>query len=242
MARFFPPAVVLTTLLASLLLARQASAIERQANEVEVGFHISHPAKQYDAGLLPGGATAVATFDPGEVGNTRVEVLLKVDFFNSANELRDSHMLEVLEAIIFPTISWAGVASGGAKGPFNVGTHEITVKGPLTVHGVTRELEIPVRLEVAASGLVTAHSKFSISIESFEIERPSLVFVKIKDELPITVKMAFAVGSELFTPQAPEPAAAVEQDSGDVPPGGAASVAPAPVENEASEKGSAERP
>jgi len=194
-------------LMASFLLPQAAEAIEQKATIAQVGFHISHPAKKYDCKLLQGGATAIAHFDGADLSKTSIDATIQVEYFNSDNELRDSHMMEVLEGIIFPTITWKGVATGVAAAPITVGKHEIRVKGPLTVHGKTQEVEIPVTIDVAENGLVSVLANFSVSLESYDIERPSLIFVKIADEVPIKVKMVFPVGPELLAPPVVEPAA-----------------------------------
>jgi len=214
-----PTSLALSVLLAgaSFLLPKVADAIEQKVTIAQVSFHISHPAKEYDAKLLTGGATATAYLDATDMSKTRVEANIKVEYFNSSNNLRDSHMMEVLEGIVFPEITWKAKASGGASGPFTVGTHELKVKGPITVHGVTKELEIPIRMKVEENGLVDVTSKFSISLEDFEIERPSLVLVKIADEVPIKVRMVFPAGPKLLAPPAPAPAEAAPAESETAP-------------------------
>jgi len=202
------PGALLASLILSLafLLPHNAQAIDQKATIAHLSFHISHPAKKYDAKLLQGGAEVIAHFDAADLSKTSVDATFQADYFNSDNEMRDSHMLEVLEAIIFPTITWKATAIGVTATPVTAGKHEIRVKGPLTVHGQTHDLEIPVTLDIAENGLVTVDAVFSISLESFEIERPSLVFVRIADEVPIKVHMVFPAGPELLAPPVVTPA------------------------------------
>ena len=204
-------------LVAALALPPSAQALDKKATITHLSFHISHPAKKYDAKLLPGGAVVTAHFDPADLSKTSVDASFQVEYFNSSNELRDSHMMEVLEGIIFPAITWKGVATGAASAPVTVGKHEITVKGPLTVHGHTEEFETKVTLDVAENGLVTVDAQFAISLEAFEIERPSLVFVKIADEVPIKVKMVFPVGPALLAPAEPPAAEQGAAEAGSDP-------------------------
>jgi len=208
-----PAISLLATLLAcaTFALPRPAAAIDGKVTIAQISFHISHPAKKYDAKLLQGGATATAHFDPTDISKTSVDVSFKVEYFNSDNELRDSHMMEVLEGIIFPEITWKAAAVGVPSAPFSAGTHKLDLEGTLTVHGVSQKVQIPVQMEVASNGLVDVTSVFSISLESFEIERPSLVFVKIADEVPITVRMVFPVGPELLAPPVPAAPEASEE-------------------------------
>ncbi len=193
------PLLVLT----AFLVPNNALALEQKATITHVTFHISHPAKKYDAKLLQGGAEVTAHFDPSDISKTSVDATIQVEYFNSDNEMRDSHMLEVLEAIIFPTITWKGTATGISAAPVTAGKHQFLVKGPLTVHGSTQELETMVSMEVADNGLVTVGAEFVITLESFQIERPSLVFVKIANEVPVKVNMTFPAGPGLLTPTPP---------------------------------------
>ncbi|MCP4872466.1 MAG: YceI family protein [Proteobacteria bacterium] len=191
------------------MLPASALAMDVGATTTDLTFHISHPAKQYDAALLPGGASATGTFDPAEIANTRATVSIRVDKFNSDNVRRDSHMMETMEGLIFPTIDWTVKDFQGPTGPFKPGSYEAKASGPLTVHGVTLSLVAPVTMNVAEDGTVTVESNFSISLEEFGIDRPTLVFVPIEDQVPISVKMTFPAGADVLyvePPPAPEPA------------------------------------
>jgi len=191
----------------TLLLAVPAHALDIDSKDVGISFHIAHPAKEFDCKLLAGGGKAVLHMDPSDLARTGVDVDIQVGFFNSDNTRRDSHMIEVLEGLIFPTIVWKVDGIGGVSGPVTVGEHRVTAKGPLTVHGKTMDVEVPVQLTIKADGSVEANADFSISLEAFEIERPTLVFVPIEDIVPIKVRIAWPANPALLAPPAPEPAA-----------------------------------
>ena len=55
-------AILLLPLLCGLPSGARAADVK--ATLAQVGFHISHPAKEYDARLLPGGAKAVLHLEP----------------------------------------------------------------------------------------------------------------------------------------------------------------------------------
>lgn len=63
---------------------------------------------------------------------------------------------------------------------------ELTVKGDLTLHGVTRAIEVPVHLEVGP-GTVTARGTFSIKQTDYGITPVSAAggTVRVKDELRV---------------------------------------------------------
>jgi polyisoprenoid-binding protein YceI len=190
-----------------LLLAPAARAVEVQSKAFEVTYHIAHPAKEFDGKLLSGGGKANLIVDPGDLSATGVGVEIDVGRFNSENERRDSHMMEVLEGLLFPTISWGVAGVGGVTGPMAPGEYTVQAKGPLTVHGVTHELDIPVKLTVKPDGAVRAFASFAISLDKYEIERPSLLFVKIEDTVPITVTIDWPATPSIFPPDEPSPPA-----------------------------------
>jgi polyisoprenoid-binding protein YceI len=188
----------------------EALAADVTADKTDVTFHISHPAKEYDANLLPGGANIVGRFDPMDLGKTSFDVKINVDKFNSDNSRRDSHMMEVLEGLIFPSITWTVTKLDGVTGPIKPGQYKAYASGPLTVHGVSKTLDTPVVLDIEENGKVTVSSSFSISLEEYAIERPTLVFIPIEDDLPIKVSIVFPGGAGIFPPE-PPPAPAPQE-------------------------------
>ena len=135
---------------------------------------------------------------------------IQVDKFNSDNTRRDSHMIETMEALIFPTITWKVTKLDGPTGPVAAGSYKGFASGPLTVHGVTETLEAPITMTISESGDIAVKSNFSVSLERFGIDRPTLVFVPIKDDVPIKVSVLFPGGAAIFPPAAP-PESATEE-------------------------------
>jgi polyisoprenoid-binding protein YceI len=208
----------LITSIAWLLPAVAAAAV---TTDVAVKFHVSHPAKEFDSNLRGGGATASLTLDPLEIDNTRMTFSLRVDQFDSENSMRDSNMIETLEALVYPTIDWRVDAIGGAKGPLRAGNYVIDASGPLTLHGVTKTLAPTVAVTIGADGSVAAVADFMVQLDAFKVERPTLVFVAIENDVAIHVEAKWPAGTVVFAPDpppapAPAPAAATTAP----PPGG----------------------
>jgi len=204
-------------LLLSVLLpgAALAAPLAVETRKVDVEFHISHPAKEYDANLLPDGASATIQIDPKAIEATTASFTIKVDHFDSENTRRDSHMLEVMEAFVYPTIDWSVTKVSGATGAWTAGSHTFTAEGPLTVHGVTKPLKVPVNVTVGDDGALTFAAGFSIALEDHGIERPTLVFVPIENDVPIKVTVSSKANPDLIAaataePPAPEPDPAPE--------------------------------
>ena len=189
-----------SALFLALTLVSPARATDLTASAIDVTFHIAHPAKEYDAKLLKDGATATATFDPADLSTLTLVTSIRVELFNSDNKRRDSHMIETLEGLVFPTIEWTVSSVKGLSGPVSAGTYEFIAVGPMTLHGVTKDLEIPVQLVIDDAMHLTATSDFSINLEAWGIERPTLLFIPIADNVPIEVRMAFPGAGKFVFP------------------------------------------
>ncbi len=219
-----PYAIVIAACL-GVCLAAPASALEVETGKVDVTFHISHPAKEYDALLVPDGGHASLAVDPLAIENTTAAITIKVDHFNSDNTRRDSHMLETLEAFVYPTIEWKVEKIDNISGPLTPGGYSGLASGPLTLHGVTKQLEIPIELTVGGQAELTIEASFTILLEDFGIERPTLIFVPIENELPIGVKVQTRANPALLeaaktpaTPPPAEPTTAPVEEAAPAPP------------------------
>jgi len=103
--------------------------------------------------------------------------------FDSGNSNRDSHALETLEALMYPTVSFRST---------DITTHamDLNVKGELTFHGRTKPMSFVATAEESGDGLkITGSAK--VSLTEFEIERPSLLMIPVKDTLSISFSLTF---------------------------------------------------
>ena len=65
---------------------------------------------------------------------------------------------------------------------------QIKVKGNLTLHNITKAIEVPATLEVT-DGRVKGSSDFKLKPEDFNISIPSIVRDKIEGEITVHVKI-----------------------------------------------------
>ena len=203
--------------LLALAVAAPAEAKDIETGKVNVTFHIAHPAKEYDAFLMPDGGYGKISLDPTAIENTTAQFIIKVDHFNSENTRRDSHMLEVLEAFVFPTIEWNVKKVSGVSGPLTPGVHAAHAEGPLTVHGVTKTLKTPIEITVGGQGELTIGAQFTILLEDYGVDRPTLVFVPIENELPIIVKVDTKADPSLLEAAKPAPVPTPAEPEADAP-------------------------
>jgi polyisoprenoid-binding protein YceI len=126
---------------------------------------------------------AVLVYDEATKTIKQVAVSLKVSGFDSGNSNRDSHMVEVLESIKYPSISFSSntIVIAGDK---------VTAKGNLTFHGVTKPIEITGTLKEAGKKL-QINSDFTVLLTDYKITKPTLLGVASENELKMKLDVSF---------------------------------------------------
>ena len=61
----------------------------------------------------------------------------------------------------------------------------MTLRGELDFHGVKRPVEVPVTVQFGTDGSARVQGKLTVSLEAYQIERPSLLLVKLDDACTI---------------------------------------------------------
>ena len=90
-----------------------------------------------------------------------------------------------MESEKFPYAEFKGTIEGNADFSKD-GSYEVTAKGNLTVHGVTKPMEIKGTLKVE-SGKISIHAVFNVKVADHEIEVPSIVVDNIAETIEVTI-------------------------------------------------------
>lgn len=110
----------------------------------------------------------------------KVAASVPVKSFDSKNSNRDSHMLEVTDALTYPSVSFYSTTVSKTPEGYDV-------KGILKFHGVEKPINIRAKEERNGDHRLVTGS-FIFLLEDHKIERPSLMMVKTDNE----VRMAFS--------------------------------------------------
>lgn len=183
---------------------------------VAVTLWIAPPARGLEAGDGPGGVPRTYTVQPGSTlsydlvhkfhevhgvsrsvegkarvlagGAVQVMVRAPLASFTSGNSNRDEHMLEATEAGQHPYVVLKAI---GTLTPPSTYPAEVTLPldGELTFK-TTRPLRVPVTIHFDSAGRATVDAKFPVSLDEHQIERPSLMFVKVEDQVTIEARLA----------------------------------------------------
>jgi polyisoprenoid-binding protein YceI len=70
------------------------------------------------------------------------------------------------------------------------GEQEARAVGKLTIHGVTKNVELPGKIEVA-EGRVVMKSKFVIKLADYKIKIPTLLWKNIAEQVEVTIEFTY---------------------------------------------------
>jgi polyisoprenoid-binding protein YceI len=122
-----------------------------------------------------------------------VEISMGVNNFQFKKALMQKHFQEnYLETGKFPKSTFKGVITNNSTVTYTKdGTYAVTVKGKLTMHGVTKDVTIPGKL-VISGGKVNLKANFKVKPEDYGIKIPANNAASIAKEIEITVDCALA--------------------------------------------------
>ena len=123
-------------------------------------------------------------FDIDNPTSSNVDLFVPVFSFDSKNSNRDSNMLDVIEDYFYPTVSFT-------SSEILKDENEYFINGILLFHGIKKEITIPVNF-ILDDKKIVVDADFSISLSDYKIKRPSLLTIKMKDDIAIKF---FLVGS-----------------------------------------------
>jgi len=109
--------------------------------------------------------------------SSQIKVSAAVSSFDSKNSSRDSHAMEMVEAMKYPNVEFASTAVKPEGDGY-------LVSGNLTFHGVTRPVGFHVTPK-SEGGKVEIIGEFAVKLSDFNVERPRLLFVPTEDKLTI---------------------------------------------------------
>lgn len=110
------------------------------------------------------------------------------EFVFDKSLMRQHFNEKYMETEKFPRSTFSGRISGysrEAKGP-----QPATAKGKLTIHGVTREIEVPGTLDFQGDAVI-AKSKFMVKLADYKVKIPQLLWQNIAEEVEVTIDFKF---------------------------------------------------
>lgn len=159
----------------------QSSTLTAMKGKSEIHYLLTHPLHKVEAVCKD----FICTVQYDDATHTVISTSFTADVssFDSGNSNRDSHAMEVLDALTFPTVSFQSknIKTSG---------QELLLAGDLTFHGVTKPISFGATTVSSGSNL-TVQGNADVSLTLFKIERPSLLFIPVEDTLRISFSLEF---------------------------------------------------
>jgi polyisoprenoid-binding protein YceI len=172
---------ILAVLLLSPLTARSMLSVDPKASFIR--FHVDHSLHGVEGESKDIDGKAMAKDD----GKVIALVKAPLASFHSGDSNRDAHMLEVLEAERFPLVVFRGVTIADQETADPAAPMEM--RGEIELHGRKSIVKVPIKVEPQPDGTLRARAAFAVSLDAHQVERPSLMFMKVADACRIEVDL-----------------------------------------------------
>lgn len=155
--------------------------INNLRNRSTISYSASHP--MHDWKGISNQVNARILIDKSTNIISAAAVSVPVHTFNSGNSNRDSHMVEVTEAIKYPSITYqsSSIVQTG---------NTLKLTGKMTFHGVTKIINSEAVLKVENKNYIVT-GQFTVLMSEFNIDPPSLLGISSSDKLIIDFLITF---------------------------------------------------
>lgn len=162
-----------------LALGTKVSAQKYSTEKSTVGFY-SHATLE---DIKANNTQSKAIFD---VANHSIAFTIPIRDFKFEKSLMQEHFNEkYMESDKFPKSTFQGKMTGfdiNKKGP-----QQVSATGKMTMHGVTKDVEIPGTVEVVNASTIHLNSVFAIKLDEYQIKIPQLLWQKIAEQVEVKV-------------------------------------------------------
>lgn len=148
----------------------------------KISFYSKAPLEEIDGK----NKTVTAVLD-SKTGAMQFAVQMKG--FEFEKQLMEQHFNEnYVESDTYPRSEFKGFLTNNAEVNYSKdGTYPVKVKGKLTIHGVTKDVESTGSIKITG-GSIDASSTFNVLLSDYKIAIPSLVKDKVSNSIRIIVE------------------------------------------------------
>lgn len=150
---------------------------------VTTSFFSTTPLEDIEA-ISKTGASALNT-QTGDIlvkiSNTSFDFKKKLmqEHFNENYMESDKYPLSIFKGKLIGTVDYT-----------KPGTYQVSAKGDLTIHGVTKSYEVPVKIMVTNTG-VNATTSFWVQMEDHKIKIPKIVIKNIAEAVEVKISVLY---------------------------------------------------
>ena len=182
-ALLFVLLVILIAVLGVVPAPAQVKHLKQSKGESSMTYRMVHPLHKIEATSKE--VVYDVEADPGTKQFKTVSGWVDVTTFDSGNSNRDSHAMEVIDAITYPDAKFEGTG-------FTQKGDSLFITGKVTFHGITREMTAGA-VTHWSEGKLEVDGSFDLSLAAFKIDRPSLLMIPVEDTLSFSFAAIFGL-------------------------------------------------
>jgi hypothetical protein len=123
------------------------------------------------------------------VSTGEIVYILKIRDFVFPKALMREHFNEkYMESEKFPKATFQGKVSG--YDPAATGSQKVKASGKLSIHGVTREIDVPGTME-NINGRVQLKSRFMLKLADYNVKIPTIVWQNIAEQVEVRIDFTY---------------------------------------------------
>ncbi len=172
---------LIATILGVGASAQNKVKVNSVKEETSITYSMNHPLHAWTGESKE--VNSIILTDETKTTIFQVAVSAKVSTFDSKNANRDSHMMEVTEALKYPNVTFVSTSVTIEGGDF-------TSMGSLTFHGISQPVALKGKLTKEGNKLIFT-GEFNLNMTQFKIEPPSLMGINTNDDFKLEFKMVY---------------------------------------------------
>jgi polyisoprenoid-binding protein YceI len=167
----------------TLIKAQETSPIKLYCDKKQstISYSMNHPLHSWTGESTD--ITSVIVTDENRNIINQVAVLVKISSFDSKNANRDSHAMEVTEALKYPSLSFTSTSIK------QVG-NKLAVSGILNFHGINQLISFEAEKNTINSK-AQVRGSFNIKMTQFKIDPPTLLGLATDDDIKVSFNLIY---------------------------------------------------
>lgn len=173
--------LVVAILLAGYAFAQNKVKVNCIKEESSITYAMTHPLHAWTGESKE--INSIILTDEAKTTIFQVAVSAKLATFDSKNANRDSHMMEVTEALKFPNVTYVSSS-------VTIDGSDFTSSGNITFHGVSVPISLKGKLTKEGNKLIFT-GNFDLKMTQFGITPPSLMGITTQDDFKLEFKAVY---------------------------------------------------
>ncbi len=173
--------LMIATTLVINVFAQSKIKVNCVKEESSITYAMNHPLHSWTGESKE--INSIILTDEAKTTVFQVAVSARVSSFDSKNANRDSHMMEVTEALKFPNVTFVSTS-------VTIDGNDFKSIGTMTFHGISQPIALQGKLTKEGNKLIFT-GNFNIRMTQFKIDPPSLMGISTNDEFKLDFKVVY---------------------------------------------------